>query len=93
MADLRKEIEKRRTFAIISPLSTGNDLKDHDLTELCGILGDETGACFTCNAGTDTGACACKACCQTCAQKAYCKAGVCKQKFHNNFLLFYSATL
>ena len=44
-------------------------------------------------AGTDTGACACKACCQTCAQKAYCKAGILKQKFHLNFLLFYSSTV
>ena len=32
--------------------------------------------------GADCRACACHACGKACAEKAYCKAGVCKQKFH-----------
>ena len=77
----------------VQTLGTGDDLKDHDLTELRGVLSHKAGARLAGNAGADTGACACEACCKTCAQKAYCKAGVLKQKFHFLFPPNYCSTV
>ena len=60
----------------VKTLGAGDNLHNHNLTELGRILSEKTCACFTGNTGAACRACTCKAGSETCAEKTDCKAGI-----------------
>jgi nitrogen regulatory protein PII len=72
----------------VQALGAGDDLKDQGFTELAGVLRNEAGAGFTCNAGTFCRSRAGKRRSESRAEKADCEAAECRQEvFHDFFLL------